>query len=495
VSRWAALAGRLTWTLAALGLLGLIAAAAWVGRGVGVPVTVSVDGYREAVRSTRPDVAGLLADVGLTLRPEDDVVPALDTPLKPGLQVTVSRARRHLVAADGGVREVYSQAKTVRELLVGAGYPLRPYDEVRVDGNPVAQEAELPAAVIPTGPVRFDRGHPWVSREAEPVRVSVRRAVRIVVDDGSVPYPIYTTASTVGDALLREQVTLYLGDQVQPSLGSAVNAGLHISIARSKPVLITADGRTVRTRTRGKTVGDALTELGVPVAGSDRVTPAMADALTDNLAVRVVRVRQTTLVEREPIPYEAISVPDDNLEIDHQQMTQVGADGEFRRRFQLVYEDGQEITRTLTDAWVAAEPITQVVAYGRMVVPRPIETERGTLMYWRKVRMYATSYSKSTAGVSPSNPSFGRTRLGLPMRKGLIAVDPTVIPLGSQIYVPGYGVGLAADTGGGVRGKLIDLGYDDDNLEHWHQWIDVYWLTPVYAPSRIRWVLPNWPQF
>jgi resuscitation-promoting factor RpfB len=481
--------------MVALLFIGLTAAAIWVARGIGMPITVSVDGYRETVRSTRPDVARLLADLDLSLRPEDDVTPALDTALTPGLRVTVSRARRHLVSADGAVREVYSHAATVQQLLISSGYPLSSYDEVWVDGSRVAQDAALPAAVIPAQPVRFARSHAWVGREAEPVRVSVRRAVRIVVDDGSVPYPIFTTAATVGDALLREQVTLYLGDQVQPSLGSPVSAGQRINIVRSKPVLITADGRTVRTRSRGKTVGDALTELGVTVAGSDRVSPAMADALTDNVSVRVVRIRQTTLVERETIPFEAISVSDENLEIDHQQMTQTGADGEFRRRFQLVYEDGKEVKRALTDAWVAVEPITQVVAYGRKIVPRPIETERGTLMYWRKVRMYATSYSKSTAGVSPSSPSFGHTRSGLPMQRGLVAVDPTVIPLGSQIYVPGYGVGLAADTGGGVRGRFVDLGYDDENLQPWHQWVDVYWLTPVYSPARIRWVLPNWPQY
>lgn len=55
------------------------------------------------------------------------------------------------------------------------------------------------------------------------------------------------------------------------------------------------------------------------------------------------------------------------------------------------------------------------------------------------------------------------------------------------MYVPGYGVGIACDTGGAIVGKRIDLGYDDDNLKLWARWVDVYLLTPV--PSQIRYRL------
>ncbi len=74
-----------------------------------------------------------------------------------------------------------------------------------------------------------------------------------------------------------------------------------------------------------------------------------------------------------------------------------------------------------------------------------------------------------------------------------LAVDPYVISLGTPLYVPGYGVALAADTGGGIRGQHIDLCYDDDNLEAWHQRVDVYILTPVPAAQAITWILPDIP--
>jgi hypothetical protein len=70
-----------------------------------------------------------------------------------------------------------------------------------------------------------------------------------------------------------------------------------------------------------------------------------------------------------------------------------------------------------------------------------------------------------------------------------------VIPLRTRLYVPGYGRAYASDTGGGVKGKWVDLGYEEDTYQSWHWWTDVYILTPVPPASKIRWVLPDWPRY
>ena len=51
----------------------------------------------------------------------------------------------------------------------------------------------------------------------------------------------------------------------------------------------------------------------------------------------------------------------------------------------------------------------------------------------------------------------GTTATGMPVGPGVVAVDPSVIPLGSKMYIPGYGNGVAADVGGGIKGDTIDL--------------------------------------
>lgn len=53
----------------------------------------------------------------------------------------------------------------------------------------------------------------------------------------------------------------------------------------------------------------------------------------------------------------------------------------------------------------------------------------------------------------------GTTATGMPVGPGVVAVDPSVIPLGTRLYIPGYGKGVAADVGGGIRGNIIDLWY------------------------------------
>jgi resuscitation-promoting factor RpfB len=488
-----------SWVFAMVILAGVVVASSrWLDRS-SIPIAVSVDNEVELVFTTRPDVGSLLVDLGLRVRPEDLLTPSLDTLLDaPDLSVSLQRARPYQLQVDGAVQEVFSQAQTVGDLLSEARIRLYPGDEIWLEGAIVEPGTLLPplsgAPCIGCASNAVARPPNWAGVAQPPVRLDLQRAVSFQVDDGSVPFTVRSTAPTVGEALLREGVLLYLGDTVQPSLGSPVRADMRVMIERSRSLLITADGSTVRTRTQRDSVGDSLVELGLVVSGSDRTIPSLAEPVVDNMEIRVVRVLQTVDVERKSISYASVLAPDNRLEIDQQRLAQEGQDGEFRRRIKVEYEDGLETSRDLIDEWVAAEPVTRIVSYGQKIVSRPLETPEGTLSYWRKVPMYATAYSAATSGTPRSAPWYGRTRTGQQLRKGLVAVDPKVIPLGTRVYVAGYGIGLAADTGGGVRGRMIDLGYDDWNLQSWHWWVDVYILDPPPASSSVTWVLPKYPE-
>src|SRR5207249_12257376 len=68
----------------------------------------------------------------------------------------------------------------------------------------------------------------------------------------------------------------------------------------------------------------------------------------------------------------------------------------------------------------------------------------------------------------------GVTKSGTGVYRGIVAVDPRVIPLGTRMYIPGYGYGIAADTGGDIVGNHIDLGYAADDLKDWRtRWVDI----------------------
>jgi 3D (Asp-Asp-Asp) domain-containing protein len=62
----------------------------------------------------------------------------------------------------------------------------------------------------------------------------------------------------------------------------------------------------------------------------------------------------------------------------------------------------------------------------------------------------------------------GKTASGLPVRKGVVAVDPALIPLGTRLFVPGYGRAVAADLGTAIKGRIIDLWMPSD--EQARQW-------------------------
>lgn len=457
-------------------------------------VQVSVDGVVETIGTHQETVDELLQELQLVLHPEDMLTPPPDTNLQPGMAVQITRARLVELHADGERLLVRTHARTAGEVLERSGVWPERNDELLLDGDLITPEAELPRRSLDGEPPTIARGHLWDGRRTAPVRLSLQRAVPLTVDDGGVPLVIHTTARTIGEALLREEITVYLGDQVMPSLGSPVWAGQRVFIERSTPIVIRADGRTIKTRTREETVGNALSEQGIAVVGMDRVSPDLGERLEPNSLIDVTRVGEKSEIEQVPIPFDAVWVPDDNLELDHQRLDEPGQEGITAHRYRVTYENGEEITRTLEYAWMAQEPITRVLAYGRKVITRTLETEEGPLVYWRKVRMSATSYSASTAGVSPDNSHYGLTRLGEPMRKGIVAVDPAVIRLGSQVYVPGYGSGKAGDTGSAIQGRRIDLGYDDHNLVLWRRWVDVYLLAPPPPSYMIKWVLPNWPR-
>jgi 3D (Asp-Asp-Asp) domain-containing protein len=70
------------------------------------------------------------------------------------------------------------------------------------------------------------------------------------------------------------------------------------------------------------------------------------------------------------------------------------------------------------------------------------------------IQMIATAYTAGSAGGG------GMTAIGRPAGHGIVAVDPRVIPLGTRLYISGYGYAVAGDTGGDIVGNRIDLGFD-----------------------------------
>jgi uncharacterized protein YabE (DUF348 family) len=325
--------------------------------------------------------------------------------------------------------------------------------------------------------------------------VTLRRAVPLVLDDNGTATTLRTTLETVGQVLQEQGIVLFLGDEVKPGFHERITAGMTVAIHRSVPVQIQVDGRTIHTRTRAETVAGALGQESIALLGKDRAEPDLSAPIRSGLIICVTRIREEVLVEFEPIPFQTEWVPDPQVEIDNIRLAQAGQVGLTKRRFRVLYADGREVARTLEDVWTEQPPTTKTMAYGTKIIIRTLQTPDGPIEYWRKMRVYTTSYTAATCGKPRSHPRYGYTRLGLWLTKGIVAVDPTVIPLKTRMYVPGYGFAYAGDTGGGVKGKFVDLGFDEGKYQSWHWWTDIYLLTPVPSPDKIRWILPDLPKF
>lgn len=458
-------------------------------------VQVTVDGVTEMVYTHRHSVGDLLLDLGMTIHDNDLVTPTVTTALQERMAITIERARPVLLWADGRQWEIASWGKTSYEILTEAGVTVERYDQVHIADRLWAVDTPLPPVTRTLLPLTYSRGYAWDNWLRQPMELRLQRAVPIVVKDGGVPFTIRTTAQTVGEMLRQAEITIYLGDAVQPSLGAQVTPGLRVQIQRSKPILVRVDDRLMKTRSRAKTVGDALVEMGVGLSGLDKVTPALDALVKEDLEIAITRVREEIEIVEKIVPFETIFQPDATLAIDSQQEAAPGAEGITRQRYRVRYENGQEISQILEDTWIAQEPAQRVIAYGQAIEPQTFTTPDGQqITYWRKIRMFASSYSAATAGVATEESWYGRTYTGDPMRKGVVAVDPRIIPLRSKVFVPDYGYGDALDVGTAIRSRRIDLGYDNDNLQLWNRWVDVYLLWPPPPAHQITWVIPNFPR-
>jgi 3D (Asp-Asp-Asp) domain-containing protein len=138
-------------------------------------------------------------------------------------------------------------------------------------------------------------------------------------------------------------------------------------------------------------------------------------------------------------------------------------------RQKVFYTNGKETSRINEGSSVIKNPVKQITNVGSKAVVRSVDIGSQSLDYYRMEEVYVTSYSPCRQGYPDCRKS---TASGTPLAKGVIAVTPQWYRIfaGTQIYIPGYGVGTVADTGGGIPGKYwIDLGYSEEDFVNWHQ--------------------------
>ncbi|HEX9746114.1 MAG TPA: 3D domain-containing protein [bacterium] len=288
-----------------------------------------------------------------------------------------------------------------------------------------------------------------------PSILSPEKEVMLIVDGQS--DTLYTKADTVGRLLKSRGITPKANDMVAPPPETPLTTGLTVSYRGAVEIeLINGTSRPDTFTSSAGSICEFLEESGIMLGPFDRVTPDPDAALEDGMTVEVTYVDVVDITSENEIAPPLVVEPDPDLRRGTMIEEDPGTPGIEQDVTRIYYRNGVESTRFPIGSRVLLEPTPRVARIGTHSMP-PLAS-RGDLVSRNVIQMVATGYDPSPASCYPFADGF--TATGHPAGHGVCAVDPSVIPLGTQLWIEGYGYALACDTGGAIKGNRIDVCFD-----------------------------------
>lgn len=285
-----------------------------------------------------------------------------------------------------------------------------------------------------------------------------------IVDSGSAPVQIKTTDTNVGKILSKQGIILNEGDRVNYALTDSVNDNAVIRIKRAISVDIYYMGKTESYVTTETNVAKILRDNGISVTEDCVVVPAVDEDVSDGALITVIARNAHDVVVHEEIDYSVIENENSELAPGERVIVQQGEKGVKEYTYRICYQDGVEVDRVLVDEQVLSEPTDEIVECGpESVWELGVIPASRPANYTRVETFTATAYDASPAD---NGIWAGKTSTGMPLTYGVIAVDPTVIPYGTKMYIESadgqyvYGYAIAGDCGGAIKGKKVDLFFE-----------------------------------
>lgn len=313
------------------------------------------------------------------------------------------------------------------------------------------------------------------------MKIDYKTAMQIFVTVDGDEQVYYTTAGTIKDFLSEHRLSFTDQDDVSYEATDATGEGLHIEVTKAYQVTINDGGKEKKVWTTGGTVGELLDANKIRINKKlDKVKPAIKKDLTKDTSIKIVRVEKVSDKVTENVAFDTVTKEDSTLEKGKKEVTTKGQEGRVVKEFEVTLEDGKEVNRELVSEKVKEESKSQVVAIGtkeaqpkqeivQLSASKPKEKAASKSnaeskpeskstsgdSYGKVLQMSASAYTGSCSGCS------GYTATGINLNANpnmkVIAVDPNVIPLGSRVWVEGYGEAIAGDTGGSIVGNRIDV--------------------------------------
>ncbi|EOD9343708.1 resuscitation-promoting factor [Listeria monocytogenes] len=336
--------------------------------------------------------------------------------------------------------ESRTHAKTVSEALDEAGIKVSERDEIAPGKN----------AEIKDG-----------------MEIKYLPARQITINDNGTKKDVWSTKTNVADLLKDENITTRAQDVLNVALDTKLKDGLKVNIDRAIQLSLQNGTKKDTVWTTKTKVSDLLAEKNIKLDQDDRVSPAKDSNLKEKMTVEVTYVNSKAEKKNEQVKFETVYKEDDSLNKGVEKVVQEGKNGEKVVEYKVTFENGKEKKRDVIKENVTSNKTDKVVV-------------RGT-----KEKVVATQVSNSSSSASSSSSSApssgGKTYrmestaysgggitaygINLSANPGLkvIAVDPRVIPLGSKVWVEGYGEAIAGDTGGVIKGNIVDVYFPNES--------------------------------
>ncbi|PAC80349.1 hypothetical protein CHI05_17570 [Bacillus sp. 7788] len=271
---------------------------------------------------------------------------------------------------------------------------------------------------------------------------------------------IWTTDQTVGALLKNEKIDIGKHDQVTPGKNDKIKKDMNLVVQQAFQVSVNDGGKDKKVWTTSTTVADFLKQQELRLKKHDKIKPALHSHISKKSAdIQITRVEKVTDVVEEKIAFDTKHKKDRSLEKGKEKVLKKGEEGKLKKHYAIVKENGKVVSKELIKEVTEKDSKDRLVAIGTQVSNKePNATpavSRSNESSGKEFYVASTAYTASCAGCT------GRTSTGFDLKANpgakVIAVDPSVIPLGSKVYVEGYGYAVASDTGSAIKGNKIDV--------------------------------------
>lgn len=298
-----------------------------------------------------------------------------------------------------------------------------------------------------------------------PVSASAaEKKVRLTTDGQSVYYQ--TTDNTVEEFFKSNNISFNENYKVSVDENTAITDGMQITVISPKKISVSVNGgaKKFEVETQCETIGQLMLELKDKTGTAYKVADGQSSSekLKNGSIVNLRAVKEEYYTETEEIPFVTIEEPSDTLFEGEKLVKQKGETGTKLITMKTIFYGDEQVDNFCIDRTVTKEAVNEIILVGTKkrnndftVTPSALGAD---FSYSKVVTMNATAYCPCAYcnGCWAGQPS----TMGLKVQKGIVAVDPSFIPLGTKLYVEGYGFCIAADTGGAIKGNRIDLCYN-----------------------------------